>query len=437
MRRILVVLSLIVLLVLLGGIAEPPESELVLTIYGHDIALVTELRTINLEAGLTTVRLLGLPRTLIPSSVHLESLAGGLAVLEREFRYEPLSAPTLLARFIGKEIEVRVDGAIYRGRLLSTERGGVIIQDRAGNVQIIAAPDGFILPSLPHFGVEPALVLLVDSEHAGEAPLRLRYLARGLRWEAYYTAILTGEAMTLHSVVSVTNNSGRNFENVRLQLVAGEPQRVAAKDFGLVREMAALAAEEAFVAAKVFEYHVYTLDRPATIIDGRVKEFAFISAPAVRIERHYIFAGQVRDGVWAGIEFVNSQPDGLGRALPAGTIRFHQDGLFIGEARIPHTPVDEPVSLTVGRAFDLVGERVRIEHRRPADRRHRDTFRITLRNRKAEDVVIRVQESLRGDWTILQASLPHEQIDATTIEFAVPVPAGEEVEVVYTVESRF
>lgn len=436
MRKVLLVLSLIVLFLSLGGIPEPAEPELVLTIYGHDMALITELRTIDLEAGQAVIRLLGLPRTLIPGSIHLESLTGGLTVLEREFLYEPLSVPALLARFIGREIEVRDDGTIYRGRLLSVERGGVIIQDGTGRVQIIAEPDGFTLPSLPHFDVEPTLVLLVDSERAGKAQLRFHYLARGLRWETSYTAILAGEVMALHSVVSIANNSGRSFENVRLQLVAGEPQRIVERHFGMVRVMA-VPDTEAFVAEEVFEYHVYTLERPATIIDGRVKEFAFISAPAVRIERHYSFAGQVRDGVWAGIEFVNSQQDGLGRALPAGIVRLYQDGLFIGEERISHIPVDERVSLSIGRAFDLVGERTKIEHRRPADRIHRDTFRITLRNRKAEGVVIRVQESLRGEWTILQTSRPYEQIDATTIEFEVPVPAGGEVEIVYTVEQRF
>ena len=99
--------------------------------------------------------------------------------------------------------------------------------------------------------------------------------------------------------------------------------------------------------------------------------------------------------------------------------------------------MDEQVSLTVGRAFDLVGERKGVEHRRLAERKYRDSFLITLKNHKEQEVTIKVIEHLQGDWTILQASPSYRKVDVSTVEFEVPLRAGGVAQVTYTVEYQF
>lgn len=433
MRKILLTVPLALVLLGLGAISLGTERELGLTIYSRDLALVSEVRTISLDSQVDRVALGELPTRLIPSSVCLEGLESELEILEQEFLYEPLSESALLKRFTGKEIEVRDEGNLYRGTLLGLE-GGVILQDRAGYVQIIEDPDGYTLPMLPQFAIEPSLLWLVSGAFPGEQQVSLSYLTRGLSWEASYTAVLDEEEMALRSYVAIANNSGLSFEDAALRLVAGEPHRLAGREEGYAKAMMVEAAAPGFVEEAAFEYHLYTLKRPATIEDGGKKQLSFISAPDVRIERHYIYEGQAGSGVLTKVEFLNATSDGLGQPLPAGTVRFYQHDLFVGEDRIAHTPVDERVSLTVGRAFDLRGERTQIEHRRLAERRYRDSFLITLRNHKEREVTIKVLEHLRGDWTILQASPSYRKVDASTVEFEIPVPAGGESQVAYTVE---
>ena len=437
MRKLLLLIPLAFVLLGLGAISLGTEQELWLTVYSNDLALVSELRTLTLEPGQTTVSLQGLPKQLIPSSVYLQGLTGEIEILEQEFLYEPLRESALLKRFIGQEIEVRDREGSYRGTLLGVD-GGIILRERTGEVQIIKEPTGFTLPRLPELAAEPRLVWLLSTDLWGEQQVWLSYLTRGLSWEASYTAVLNENRMALRSLVSITNSSGLSFKDARLRLVAGEPQRVAERP-GYAKAAMAEAAPPApqFAEEAAFEYHLYTLERPATIADGRTKQLSFISAPDVRIERRYIYEGQVRDGVLIEVEFLNSKLNGLGQPLPAGTVRFYQDGLFVGEDRISHTPVDEQVSLTVGRAFDLVGERKRTEHRRVVERKYRDSFLITLRNHKEKNVTIKVVEHLQGDWMVLQSSLPYRKVDASTIEFEVPVRAGGSAQVTYTVEYQF
>ncbi|MCR4404692.1 MAG: hypothetical protein NUW06_05380 [Candidatus Acetothermia bacterium] len=438
MRKILLVLPLALILLGLGTISlGGADRAITLTIYGNDLALVTELVTLRLELEQTRVSLTGLPNRLITDSVSLEVLSGELQVLEQQFLYEPLSQATLLRKFLGREIEVREGVNIYRGTLLGLD-GAVIIQERTGEVQIVKDPTGFTLPGLPELTSEPTLSWLVATDLVGPQPARLDYLTTGLSWEATYLGILNEEELDLKSRVSVSNSSGLSYRDVTLRLVAGQPHRVGTvRGLGYAKETAMAAAAPQFAEAAAFEYHLYTLDRPATIEDGTTKELSFISAPHVQIARHYIYEGQYRDGVWTEVEFSNSKANGLGQPLPAGTIRFYQDGLFVGEGTIPHTPVDEEVTLTVGRAFDLIGERTLVDQRRIAERKYRDTVLVTLKNHKEQDVTVKVIEHPQGDWTILQASPEYKKVDAETIEFELPVQAGGEAQVSYTVEYQY
>jgi hypothetical protein len=437
MRKILLLFPLALLLLGLGTISQGQggaEEAVQLTIYSGDLAMVREQRAVKLEPGESLLSLQDLPEGLIPDSVYLEG--EGLVVLEQEFVYEPLSEAALLEQFIGAEIEVREDERVYRGKLLAADAGGeVILQERTGEVQIIKVPTGFTLPGLPVLTTEPTLVWRVSTELEGEQHIRLNYLTRGLSWSAGYTAQFGEDELALKSFVSVTNRSGLGYRNAQLRLVAGQPHRVTApRELGYAKALEAMPAAPEFMEEAAFEYHLYTLDRPATLEDGQTKQFAFISAPHVKAEWRYTYEGQYRDGVWTEVEFTNSKESGLGKPLPAGTVRFYQEGLFLGEDMIPHTPVDEKVTLTVGRAFDLVAERVLVEQRRVAEGKYRDSVRITLKNHKDKDVMIEVIEHLRGDWAVLQASAEYRKVEAGTIAFTVPVEAGGEAQVTYTVE---
>ena len=139
------------------------------------------------------------------------------------------------------------------------------------------------------------------------------------------------------------------------------------------------------------------------------------------------------------IEFKNSKASKLGMPLPKGKIRTYKrdaadgDLEFVGEDQIDHTPKDEELKLYVGDAFDLVGEKT-VTDRKQQQRWRQETIKIELRNHKDEAVTVLVREHLsRGNWTLTAKSQDFKKIDATTIEFEVPVAKDGKAQVTYTV----
>jgi len=94
------------------------------------------------------------------------------------------------------------------------------------------------------------------------------------------------------------------------------------------------------------------------------------------------------------------------------------------------------VRLYVGDAFDIVGERVQTDFKVDYDDDWmKESYEITLRNHKDEDVEVRVVEHMFrwSEWKIVDASHEFTKTDAQTIEFRVPVEANGETTVTYTV----
>ncbi len=221
------------------------------------------------------------------------------------------------------------------------------------------------------------------------------------------------------------------------------------------------------VSEKAFdEYHLYTLNRPATLHDRETKQVEFLRAEGVQAQRLYVYDGaridrnryrsysperlrnerdygtQSNPKVWVMKEFKNSKENHLGMPLPRGRVRFYRrddDGQleFTGENLIDHTPRDETVRLYTGDAFDLVGERRRTNYQIDTARHWLDeSFEIKLRNRKEQDAVeIRVVEHLYRwiNWEIVEKSNTFLKTDSQTIEFRIQVPAGEEKVLTYKV----
>ncbi len=264
-----------------------------------------------------------------------------------------------------------------------------------------------------------------------------------------------GTRAGLQAWVSVDNRCGATFSGANLLLVAGEINQ-ARPERAVMRELTVMAVADkggGFREESLYDYHLYTLDRPTTLKDNQIKQISLFEAEGIKVERHYrlngsprFFRGQgkLRDDSKVAVSYSlqNSADNKLGMPLPAGVFRVYGMSAsgsrqLLGEDRIDHTPKDEEIELTIGNAFDLVAERVRSESRRLADNLYRHTFRITLRNHKAEDVVVEVAESVGGYWEVIDSSLPYEKVDATSLSFAVPVKADGETVLTYTVEVKY
>ena len=211
------------------------------------------------------------------------------------------------------------------------------------------------------------------------------------------------------------------------------------------------------------DYHLYTLPRPITIHDRETKQVEFLRANQVASSRVYIYDGaqiepnRFRQGesyfrsdpnfgvqsnpkVSIFQDFMNTDANHLGMALPKGRVRFYRrdEGgnlQFTGENAVDHTARNEKVRLFTGNAFDLVGERKRLNFTLDGNRAATESFEIRVRNRKTEPVEVRILEHLyRGlNWDIPVKSREFVKIDSQSMEFFVTLQPNEESVVTYQV----
>jgi len=441
-----------------------------LAVYNQNLALVKDRRTLDLSAGLNEVRFVDVAAQIDATSVHFRSLTDpdGTTVLEQNYEYDIVGSTKLLSKYVDQEIAVVTeDGQEYVGTLLSGAED-VILQAADGQVTVLKLDriKEFTFPALPEGLItRPTLVWQVESAQGGSQDVEVAYLTGGVNWQADYIVVLADDesSIDLDGWVSLDNRSGTSYKDAKLKLIAGDIHRAATADYAVEREVffeAAPAAEPQVEERGFFEYHLYEVQRPVTVKDQQTKQIEFVTASGVSVDKFFVYDGAqigfagayqpVDDPAYGTasnkkvmvmLEFTNGEEEGLGVPLPKGTLRVYKsdiDGstLLIGEDSIDHTPKDEQVRLYIGDAFDVVGERVQTNFQVEYDEDWmEESYEITLRNHKEEDIEVRVVEHMFRwtEWKILESSHDYEKTDAQTLEFRVPVEAGGETVVSYTV----
>ena len=310
---------------------------------------------------------------------------------------------------------------------------------------------------------KPTLVISLINSKAGPQNLELSYLTGGLSWRADYVAELNAndDRLDLNGWVTLTNQSGAAYPDARLQLVAGDLNRV--RDAQPVpRSMMTMAAKVSDAAEmqqeSLFEYHLYTLQRPTKLKENQTKQVALMSAAQVPVKKEYLLAGanyyytgqlgdlgqKIKVGVF--VEF-NNKGAGLGIPLPKGIIRMvKKDSLgnvqFVGEDRIDHTPKNETVRLKLGDAFDVTAGRKQTDFQKLAgisrtNAVFESAYEIVLKNAKPEAVTVTVREPMPGDWSMVSESQPHTKAASGTAEWQVKVPAEGKTVLTYRVRVRY
>jgi hypothetical protein len=83
-----------------------------------------------------------------------------------------------------------------------------------------------------------------------------------------------------------------------------------------------------------------------------------------------------------------------------------------------------------------VAERTQVDFAQKTSKVTETEWKVTLRNRKEEDVTVRVQENAMGQWEIADPSHKFTKVSATMFRFDVPVPKGQEVAVKYKIRVK-
>jgi len=440
---------LLLSMALLPLAALAAEPKIAVTVYNEELALVREARTLKLVKGSQSYAYSGVAAHIDATSVHFRAVdpAAGITLLEQDYEFDLVGTERLLQKYIDEQVIATAEnGAVHSGKLLSAQDGDIVLLDSGGKVQALKAAklQSIEFPSLPEgLRTRPTLVWLLESSKAGDHEAEISYLTGGLSWHAEYVAVLEAseKAAQLNGWVSIDNQSGATYTDARIKLVAGDVNRIKPEPQvrAMFREEAAMAMDTRFEEEALFEYHLYTLQRPATLKDRQIKQLSLFPAAHTPVTKLYSYDGAFDGGkVKVKLEFRNSQANGLGMPLPKGVVRVYKqdsDGAqeFIGEDRLDHTPKDEKVRLSLGNAFDIVGERIVKDVREVSRSSRQETVQIKLRNHKSEEVIINVIEHFGGDWSFIGKTPTIAVKEAGKAEFQVRVPAGEETAFEYTV----
>ena len=441
------------------------RADLGVTVYSDGFGLVRETRTLPLAKGKSELEFAGVAETIQPETVQIHALGNAnLKVLEQNYRYDLLSPEKLLEKYVGKNVRV-LRWSEIKGR--DEERDATVLSAgptpilRVGDEITWGFPGRISFPEIPkNLIAKPSLVWLLDSG-AEKPKVEVSYLANNMGWKADYVLVVDAAdaAGDLNGWVTLDNKSGAAFENAKLQLVAGEVHRVVQQVYpesrvDKLRTMSAMGAERQFTEEGLFEYHLYTLERPATLLENEQKQIALLEASGVKLTKRLVLRGQpqwfqtqIGDRPTPGkinvsLEFDNKEAQHLGMPLPKGIVRVYKRDSsggrqFLGEDQIEHTPKDEKVRVRVGDAFDVVGERKQMDFKVQSSCRSESAWQIDLRNHKDSNIEVNVIEPAAGDWEIVSSSQKATKEDANTFSFQVPVPANGSARVEYRVRVRW
>jgi hypothetical protein len=447
------------------------QTDLAVTVYNSNVALVRDTRDLSLPSGEFTLRFMDIAATVNPATVHIRSLADPdkLNVLEQDYEYDLLDAAKMLEKYVGKEVTLlrqvgTKDGATQweetKATLLANNPGGPVW--KIGDSIVTGMyPGGFRFSALPdNLYSRPTLVWMLSNTGARRQKIEASYLANNMSWNADYVMTVARDdgSADLDGWVTLVNNAGTGFRNAKLQLVAGELNRVAGFGAGIGGSMAesrAVAAPPPMTQESFSEYHLYTLNRRTTIFDKESKQVSLLRASSFPVEKRFVVNGQsyyyrsamnpgapAKDPVMVYYRFKNEEKTGLGMPLPAGTIRVYQADshggtLFIGEDSITHTPKDEQLNIHVGNAFDIVAERKQTDYKVISSRLYEMEYEITLRNHKESAITVEVNEPIGGDWTILDSTFPATKTAAFAAQFKIPVAKDGTAVLKYRVRVRY
>jgi hypothetical protein len=435
------------------------DSTMELTVYNQNLALVKDRRIMNLPAGIANMSFTEVAAQIDPSSVKFGTPgAPGIRVLEQNYEYDVISDSKLLQKFIGACIKVTdAKGVTVEGYLIGTGENLILsAQPSGGEVKILKAAQiqTIAFPEMPNGLVaKPTLVWLVHNPgKEGRYPVEVSYLTEGLSWKADYVATINEaeNRIDLTGWVTLDNQSGGDYLNARLKLVAGDVNRAPEAGREMTRKVlyeavAATAANESFEERSFFEYHLYTLPRTTTLKNFQMKQVELLTANSVPAKKLFIYEGAANPKkVKIMLEVKNGKEENLGMPLPQGRIRVQKADYegslqFIGEDRIDHTPEGEKLRIYLGNAFDIVGERVRLEVKEPAERTREESFRIKLRNHKTESVTVTAVENLSAwhEWKITKSDCKYTKTEAGKAEFNVTIPPDGEKVINYTVRYKW
>jgi hypothetical protein len=439
-----------------------PKRDLDVTVYKEDFAEIQDSRTVHLAAGTNQVELDNVSKSLDPKSVVFSWPSNsGPQVTSNTYDLGVGDTQSMLKRFVGQDVQLvwrsqngtegsKVDGT------LKMAGDGLVLQ--VGDKYYIN-PDGTIIaPDKENVVTTPTLSVSVDAPTVSDSLLRTSYLTRGMSWSADYVGTLAPDSdrMRIECWATVTNETGVAYPGAHVTLVAGDPNRAVvsgelakapyAGHFSGGAPAAPMGREVELNAPRAEgELYAYKIASPANLGQSQMNRVRILSSESVPIVRDYSIAltnqeSEVRQNAQLSISLSNNESSGLGLPLPEGTMRVYETQsdrqAYVGAAPIGDTPKGERVSLPLSSVFDVYAKSKMTSLRIPKRHLFQRSYRCEIHNEKSLPVTVRIVDSNDLLWKPTQESARSERLDANTLQWKVPVPAGGQTVLTYTLEYR-
>lgn len=405
------------------------NNKLSITIYNDDFGLVKEERLLVSQEACEEIQYLDVAKKIETDSI----IVAGIPVLELNYDYDLVSKAKLLEKYLDKTIYVfdKKTKEKLSIRLLSVSDG--IIGERTDTKEIVINPEGeLVLPSLPEGLIaKPALLWKVPKSSLDQQ-INVSYLTKGISWDANYVLNLQESGFQLTGWVAINNQSGAAFENAELKLIAGEVNRVEEikllePDYHYKEGIVYSESEPAFEEKSFADHHMYTLNRPVTIKDEQEKQINFLNV-ADGAYRKFYEVNRYSEKPYIKVEIENSKENNLEIPLPKGKVKVYQedsDALleFVGEDSLPHTAKKQPISLNLGKAFDILCDSLEKDRYEEEGIEYIE-YEYQIHNQKDAAAPIKIEHRIHErSWKMVESSHEYEKMDSSTINFHLDVEA--------------
>lgn len=450
-----------------GSGSASPRGEIELAIYGNDFSLVRESRPVSLGAGLTRLALRDVSKGIDSGSLSFDLRGGGGAqIVSSAYDMGVSTSDELLDRFLGKRIELVTYGENGReaermeGILEVAEPGRVVV--RAGEKYLINPPGAIVAPAGAGIVAVPQLVANAEASRSTQATLDVAYLTRGMSWSADYVARLTsGDVAEVEVWATVLNQTGVDFPDAKVTLVAGSPNRAVSTLSRRGRsetpvesssKMPVVEEDRSLAAEAVGELYAYPVRTRTALLQGQINRLKMIESDRVAIKRDYTVrlpelgeygwygGGPSRRNAQLAIRFFNLESSGIGSPLPRGVVRVYEtdssgSSKYVGASAIGDTPKDARVDLTLTKVFDVYAEPKMVSSKSLPPHRYRRVVEVELRNEKSSAVTVRVVQPFYGSWKIIAESLKGVKLRSGLNQWSVQLPADSRRVLEFTVET--
>ena len=436
----------------IASLAFADDTEVSLTIYNKDIALIEHVRPISAPAGKQRIEFPGVSAQILPATVSF--VAPNVTLIEQNFDYDLLTPAKLMEKAVGGTVRlVRVNPATgaetsETAEVLSTVGGTVLrIGSRIEILREDNLPTRVIFDKVPeNLRAQPTLSVLINAAKPVKETARLTYLTRGITWSADYVAVFDEpkNETSMQGWITLRNTSGTTFSNARVQLVAGDVNLVDSEEqwWQMWQQRRSTnqrsAGTENSGRPRLGDYYLYPIKQLTTVANNQNKQTSFLDADSVKATKGYevsyygFYSSDEPESASVRVRFSNAKTAGLGEALPSGVVRVYMRDArgqpqFVGEDHIGHTSAGSELALKIGDAFDVTVQPTLEKTTRINKRTTHYEMSYLARNARSTPVVITVrQDGLWRENSVLSETIKGRRTDSDSFAWDIPVAANGE-----------